>query len=261
MKQKHMKNRFFLSLFPLLSLAFLLVSCSAGPVQAPVTTATAITETFTPAPSPTPTVTPTFTPTTAPTERPTVTLTPTPTVSPEPIGCRRPSDDYSLTKVNGRLVNQRTLEMLEYAAELYQGEIDITGYAVTQGSYTDQVAASFGTHAGGGAVDLSVMRQGTYTVLYDEIEPLISALRQAGFAAWLRDLDELYPGSPIHIHAIAIGDLHLSTAARNQLVGPYGYFRGYSGVPQSNQVPIPDRHGGPLICLWMLEEGYNDLRE
>lgn len=165
-----------------------------------------------------------------------------------------------MVEVNGWKLNRRTLAMLQHAAGLYGGELEITGYAITQGSYHDNGAASFGTHLGGGAVDLSVMRRGTYTVLYDDIPPLIRALRAAGFAAWLRDLDELYPGSPIHIHAIAIGDRDLSEAARDQLGGPYGYFRGYNGIPVPNGRPIPDRHGGPLVCQWMVEMGYADLR-
>jgi len=247
-------------LFVILGVLLLTAGCSSEAAELPTPSALAASITSTPPPSATRTRTTTQTATATVTPSPTIPLTPSPTASLEPFGCRRPSDDYTLTKVNQRLVNQRTLEMLEYAAGLYAGDIDITGYAVTQGSYTDQVEASFGTHAGGGAVDLSVMRQGTYTVLYDEIEPLIAALRLAGFAAWLRDLDELYPGSPIHIHAIAIGDQHLSPAARDQLTGPYGYFRGYTGVPQPNQTPLPDRHGGPLICLWMLDLGYRDLR-
>src|SRR5258706_15354153 len=78
------------------------------------------------------------------------------------------------------------------------------GYAITQGSYHDNGAASFGTHLGGGAVDLSVLRHSTYTVLWNDIEPLLHALRVAGFAAWLREYGELYSNSPIHIHAIAI---------------------------------------------------------
>jgi hypothetical protein len=41
-----------------------------------------------------------------------------------------------------------------YAAELYGGEIEISGYAITQGSYHDNGVLSFGTHLGGGAVDL-----------------------------------------------------------------------------------------------------------
>lgn len=151
--------------------------------------------------------------------------------------------------------------MLAHAKDLYGGELDITGYAITQGSYTDTVAASFGTHAGGGAIDLSVMREGTYTVLWDDIEPLLRALRAAGFAAWLREYGELHTDSPIHIHAISIGDEELSPAAEDQLTGPSGYFRGYSGLPvEEGQTPTPDRYGGPVLCQWMIDLGYRDLR-
>lgn len=146
--------------------------------------------------------------------------------------------------------------MLEYAATLYDGEIDITGSAITQGSFTSTVDASFGTHSGGGAVDLSVMAPGTYTILEDDIEPLIQGLRLAGFAAWYRDFDELYPGSPVHIHAVAIGDRELSLAAREQLAGPHGYFWGYNGLPAEDVPPTRDPHGGPIVCNWMVEKGY-----
>jgi len=152
--------------------------------------------------------------------------------------------------------------MLAHAQELYGGEIQLTGYAITQGSYTDDVSASFGTHAGGGAVDLSVMREGTYTVLWDDLEPLIRALRAAGFAAWVREYGELYTDSPIHIHAIAIGDPELSPAAEEQLTGEAGYFRGSSGLPVATYGgPAPDRYGGPILCQWMIDLGYQDLRE
>ena len=198
------------------------------------------------------------TPTLSPTPVPSVLPSPTGTPAPvEPEGCVEPPEDYTLVHLNGYLFNQRTVFMLERAAERYHGEIDILGYAITQGSYTDAVSASFGTHSGGGAVDLSVMREGTYTVLYEEIEPLIQALRAAGFAAWLRDFDEVYSGSPIHIHAIAIGDRHLSPAAEDQLTGPSGYFRGFTGL---HETPAVDRHGGPVICQWMIKAGYTDLR-
>jgi hypothetical protein len=150
--------------------------------------------------------------------------------------------------------------MLTHTQELYGGELEITGHAITQGSYTDAVAASFGTHSGGGAVDLSVLRRGTYTVLWEDLEPLIHALRAAGFAAWVREYGELYPDSPIHIHAIAIGDRELSAAAQDQLTGPAGYFRGFNGLPVVDGVPTPDRHGGPVICQWMIDLGYQDLR-
>lgn len=150
--------------------------------------------------------------------------------------------------------------MLEHAQELYNGEIDLTNTAITQGSYNTAVAASIGTHSGGGAVDISVMRQGTYSILWDEIDPLLRALRAAGFAAWLREYGELGPDSPIHIHAIAIGDRELSSEAAAQLTGPSGYFRGNSGLTSADGAPTPDRYGGPILCQWMLDLGYQDQR-
>lgn len=174
----------------------------------------------------------------------------------EPEGCLLPSDDYTIITVKGQLLNQRTYDMLIYAQSLYNGQIDITGSAITQGSYTTAVEASFGTHDGGGALDLSVMAPGTYTILEDEIEPLIKALRLAGFAAWYRDFNDIYEGSPPHIHAIAIGDRELSLAAREQLAGRFGYFWGYDGLPREDGIAQRDPHGGPIICTWMMNMGY-----
>ena len=151
--------------------------------------------------------------------------------------------------------------MLQHAQLLYGGEIELAGYAITQGSYTEDESASFGTHAGGGAVDLSVLRRGTYTVLWDDIPLVLQALRAAGFAAWLREYGELYSDSPIHIHAIAIGDAELSPAAQDQLTGEAGYFRGFSGLPVATYGgPTLDRYGGPVLCQWMIDLGYRDLR-
>jgi len=184
-----------------------------------------------------------------------------PTATPEPLGCQRPPDDYARVEINGWTLNQRTLAMLAHAWELYGGELQITSYAITQGSYHDNGSASFGTHLGGGAVDLSVLHRGTYTVLWDDIEPLLHALRVAGFAAWLREYGELYADSPIHIHAIAIGDKELSPEAQDQLTGPAGYFRGSTGLPPSMYgAPAADRYGGPILCQWMIDLGYRDLR-
>lgn len=181
-------------------------------------------------------------------------------VTGEPEGCLRPPDDMTRFDVNGRTLSVRTLAMLSHAADLYGGVIDIEGRAITQGSYTDGEPLSFGTHAGGGAVDISVVKLPEWEILWDEMEPLIRALRVAGFAAWVRQPDELGPYSPIHIHAIAIGDPELSAAAEDQLTGVYGYFRGYNGLPQESGIPIADPHGGPVVCEWMLEFGYADLR-
>ena len=213
--------------------------------------------------TPTSTATLTPIPTTLPaTQTPTLTPIPTLPCTPEPAGCQKPPEDYTRVEVNnGQTLNQRTLAMLAHAQELYDGEIELTGYAITQGSYSDNVVASFGTHSGGGAVDLSVMRKGTYTVLWDDIEPVLRALRVAGFAAWLREYGELHADSPIHIHAIAIGDQELSEAAQEQLTGEAGYFRGYRGLPVAMYgAPTSDLYGGPILCQWMIDLGYRDLR-
>jgi hypothetical protein len=204
-------------------------------------------------------VTSTSKPVVSTTPMPTSTTTSTPTLTPfpEPLGCQKPEEDYAIVQVNGWHLNRRTYLMLQHAAELYNGEIDIVDYAITQGSYHDNGTASFGTHLGGGAVDLSVMRAGTYTVLWDDIPRLLRALRISGFAAWFRRLDEIFPGSPMHIHAIAIADEHLSQAAQEQLTGPFGYFRGFSGIPQTNGIPVNDLYGAPLLCKWMVDVGYS----
>jgi hypothetical protein len=177
---------------------------------------------------------------------------------PTPYGCLEPSDDYTRVEVNGYEISQRTLSMLEHAQDLYGGDHDLV-QAITQGSYHPGVEASFGTHDGGGAVDLAVRDlEDWHTILTDDLDAIILALRQAGFAAWVREEGDLYEDSPIHIHAIAMGDADLSDAAREQLAGPAGYFRGYDGLPVDP--PQPDRHDGPVVCPWMLRLGYRDLR-
>lgn len=191
---------------------------------------------------------------------PTDSSTPTP-VFYEPAGCWQPPDDYTRVHINDYTLNTRTYAMLQQAALLYGGEIDVAGRAIIQGSYSNNRFDSLGVHLGGGAVDISVTRPNSSYVLFTEIEPLIRALRTVGFAAWLRDDDEMRSGSGIHIHAIAIGDSDLLPAAQEQLTGPSGYLRGYDGLPvNQSSNPGLDRHSGPLICHWMLEAGYADLR-
>ncbi len=198
---------------------------------------------------------------------PTATPPPKPTRTPlpfvEPEGCQLPPDDYTRVQVGNAQFNARTLAMLDHAQALYYlagGYVDFR-LAITQGSYNaGGVTASFGTHDGGGAVDLSVRSRVNWEVLEDQIAPMIQALRTAGFAAWLREPDELYAGSPIHIHAVAIGDRDLSPAARAQIDGTFGYLRGFDGLPQPDGLPRADRYGGPVLCQWMLDLGYADLR-
>lgn len=193
--------------------------------------------------------------------------TPLPSLTPLPIsttfveaaGCMRPPDDYTRVTIGNATVNQRTYWMLERAQTLYGGTIPLTGAGITQGSYNPGgVAASFGTHDGGGVVDLTVRNiPYDFSIKWDDIPKLIDSLRLAGFAAYYRDEREnLVP----HIHAVAIGDRDLSPAAAEQLTGRYGYFRGYDGFPRDNDVPLTPRYGTVVICQWMLDMGYRDLR-
>ncbi|MCC7018541.1 MAG: hypothetical protein IT332_02220 [Ardenticatenales bacterium] len=177
-----------------------------------------------------------------------------------PLACRKPVDDMTRVPFKGETLNARTLAMLETAQTIYGGPGDLL--RVVQGSYTDAVAGSFGTHAGGGAVDISIRdpRQPA-SRLFDEVEAMVRALRLAGFAAWYRGPDSVFAGSVPHIHAIAIGDPGLSAAARRQVDGREGYMRGFDGLPttEGDGAPSPggaappgiDAHGGPVVCGWM----------
>lgn len=172
--------------------------------------------------------------------------------------CLRPPDDYTRIDIGWVTLNLRTLAMLDHAQQLYSegGGIIRFRTALMQGSYNaGGIAASFGTHDGGGAVDLSVRDAASRMVLEREIEPMLHALRSAGFAAWLRTTDQLFRGSVIHIHAIAVGDAELSEAARAQIDGEYGYLRGYNGLPPEWGGPARDDMP-VVICDWMRALGF-----
>lgn len=181
----------------------------------------------------------------------------------EPEDCLRPPDDYTRVQQGLATLNTRTMFMLEHAQRIYNkggGPVDFK-QSITQGSYNPGgVSASFGTHDGGGAVDISVRSTADWSVLTTEIPYMLEALRIAGFAAWLRDTGDLYTNSPIHIHAIAVGDAEHSEAARAQINGQFGYLYGYDGLPREDGIPVIERHGGPVICKWMVDMGFDDLR-
>lgn len=110
----------------------------------------------------------------------------------------------------GRRFNERTVEMLQEMER-------ILGFPLryTQGSYNKSVAASGGTHDGGGAVDISVtdLRTGQ---LFPRVrrERIRDVGRQVGFAMWIRDPSQ--SDWPWHVHGIAINDAELSPGAEKQ---------------------------------------------
>ncbi len=176
----------------------------------------------------------------------------------EPAGCGSPVEDYSPVQVGERVLSVRTFGMLQQAGQIYGGFIDLTETAIVSIDHPDKLPMP-DPHHDRGVLDISVKHPQTQRVLYEEIERVVRSLRAAGFAAWLRDTDELYPGSEIHIHAVAIGDRELSRQALDQLLGKYGYFVGRKGY--FDEAGVLDSHGGPIICNWMREAGFGDLRE
>jgi hypothetical protein len=113
---------------------------------------------------------------------------------------------YDRTTYGGKTVDHLTRAALEATARRL-GYDD--GLTITQGSYNaGGVAASAGTHDGGGVVDLTDFEHGRK----------VRELRRTGFAAWYRPaIAGLWPA---HIHAVLIGNAKLSSGAKHQ-VGEY----------------------------------------
>ena len=122
----------------------------------------------------------------------------------------------SRTTYHGKTMNTRTRAMLVEAERRLGRQV-----GVTQGSYNPGgVGASAGTHDGGGALDISV--SGLTTA---QRTATVKALRQVGFAAWLRTPAQGDWG--YHIHAIAINDTDLSSGAQHQAGD---YYLGRNGL-------------------------------
>jgi putative peptidoglycan binding protein len=94
---------------------------------------------------------------------------------------------------SGVTLNVRTIRMLRAAGRLVRRGCRLDA---TKGSYTGPDGSSKATHAGGGAVDLSVHRR-----CGRPVRRVVRSLRRVGFAAWYRN----WRGNR-HIHAVAISD-------------------------------------------------------
>src|SRR5690349_4418844 len=119
----------------------------------------------------------------------------------------------------GFTMNRRTVAMVEAAERLYHSK-----FAILQGSYNaGGVEASAGTHDGGGAVDVDVRTKSAAQRV-----AVVKALREVGFAAWLRTPAQ--GNWPYHVHAIAVAGKDLSKAAARQ-VADYHRLAPPRGVP------------------------------
>lgn len=153
----------------------------------------------------------------------------------------------------GEQLNQRTVAMVQAAEKLAKLQ-----FTIMQGSYNKGgVTASAGTHDGGGAVDVAAA-----ALTAAQRKAVVLALRQVGFAAWLRTPAQ---GKwPYHVHAIAAGDKDLSRGAAHQIAeyrrlknglanrgkddGPPGYYgmtweiylKYHPAAPGAKPPPVPN---------------------
>jgi hypothetical protein len=130
-------------------------------------------------------------------------------------------DDGDRVTFGGKTVDRRTAAMLTEAERLANVEDPSIGrFNLTQGSFSHSVGASAGTHDGPGAFDM-------YTRSYSaaQKETIGLALRQVGFASWLRRKSQ-GPWDE-HWHGIAIGTKGLPSVAASQV---RNYLDGLNGL-------------------------------
>jgi hypothetical protein len=133
----------------------------------------------------------------------------------------------------GRLTDARTANMLAEAQRIAGFD-----FLYAQGSYNGTaVSASAGTHAGGGVVDIRTIPMGSRARKITALK----ALRQVGFAAWIRPYVPDVWGEHIHAAAIQPGGKYdqgvLAASARRQVTA---YYDGRDGLA-GNRV---DPHAG-----------------
>jgi len=139
------------------------------------------------------------------------------------------TDPYALTTHDGKVVDEITRaalleceERLGYPLTVVQGS-----YQALDGNAND-VAASAGTHDGGGVVDL----------LAWDWENKVHVLRAVGFAAWHRPAVKGVWNE--HIHAVLIGNKNLAPSAARQVVAYRDHRDGLkSNLPDNTWHPDP----------------------
>ena len=138
--------------------------------------------------------------------------------------------DLDRVRFGSKIVDRRTSEMLAEAERLAQAEDpSIDDFRLTQGSFSNHVGASAGTHGGPGSFD---MYTGPYTSEQKEIIGM--ALRKVGFASWRRRENQ-GPWKE-HWHGIAMDTDGLPPIAARQVKA---YLSGGDGLRGNGDDPDP----------------------
>lgn len=125
--------------------------------------------------------------------------------------------EYALSERDGETIDNMTAAALDAATKEFG-----SNFSIMQGSHSTDVAASGGTHAGGGVVDIGVPN--------GDWVGAMTALRKIGFAAWVRNVPGFgQAGEGAHIHAVLIGNEQLSPEAQTQVQSYLNNDDGLSG--------------------------------
>ncbi len=133
-------------------------------------------------------------------------------------------------------ISSRTNRALNWASK--KSGVPIS---VSQGSWSTSVSASGNTHAGDGVVDIRVS-----SLNNTQRKKLVRALRDAGFAAWLRTPAQ---GFPYHVHAVLLSCAGASAAAKWQASQ---YDLGKDGLSRGLRDTDPYRPDARVRCSWLL---------
>lgn len=144
---------------------------------------------------------------------------------------------------DGRVVTVRTRDALLYAERLWQQRgKHHKKIRLAQGSFSNSVGASAGTHAGDAVVDIRTTGVGLTTA---ETVLLLRCLKLAGFAAWIRDERD---GMPPHIHACLIADPEMASGAKAQCVD---FDKGLNGLVNRRRDRNPYRPKPKVRFSWL----------
>jgi hypothetical protein len=147
-------------------------------------------------------------------------------------------------RFGSKRVNTRTSLMLSAADRTLPWTLK-----VSQGSYcvlqkSGCAKASAGTHDGGGSIDLKAS-----SLSKTQRWRTVQALRQVGFAAWLRVPSQCGGCWSTHIHAVAIGDTDMwqknKKYTNRDQVGDY--FVGRNGLASHKRDNTPAKYRVPFI--------------
>ena len=143
---------------------------------------------------------------------------------------------------DGKTVTVRTRDALLYAQALWQRRgRHHKRIRLAQGSFNRGVGASAGTHDGDAVVDVRTTGVG---LTAGETTSLNRALRDAGFASWIRDGRD---GMPPHIHACLIADPEMASGAKAQCAA---FDRGLNGLANGAKDRNPYRHDPKIRFSW-----------